>query len=137
MPLQLSILTPQGTVFEGPVDSVLVPGSEGDFGVLPEHERFLTPLRIGELVIQSGGRSRYAAVAEGFADVSAQAVAVLAEACELSDRIDPARAELARQRAEQGLAALPRDAESGRAREYEAALERARNRLAVRQRGST
>ncbi len=137
MPLQLSILTPQGTVFEGPVDSVLVPGSEGDFGVLPEHERFLTPIRIGELVIQAGGRSRYAAVAEGFADVSGQAVAVLAEACELSDRIDAARAELARQRAEQALAVLPRDAEPSRARECEAALARARNRLAVRQRGST
>ncbi len=135
MPLQLSILTPQGAVFEGPVDSVLVPGSEGDFGVLPEHERFLTPVRIGELAIQSGGRSRYAAIAEGFADVSAHAVSVLAEACELADDIDAARAELAQQRAEQGLAALPRDAEAARVLEYEAALERARNRLAVSRRG--
>jgi F-type H+-transporting ATPase subunit epsilon len=137
MPMNLSILTPQGSVFEGSVDSVLVPGSEGEFGVLPEHERFLTPIRIGELAIQSGGKTLYAAVAEGFADVAAQSVAILAEACELAGSIDLARAELARQRAEQGLAALPRDAEAARVREYEVALERARNRLAVRQRSGS
>jgi F-type H+-transporting ATPase subunit epsilon len=136
MPMQLSILTPQGSVFEGNVDSVLIPGAEGDFGVLPEHERFLTPIRIGELAIQSGGKTTYAAVAEGFADVSAQAVAVLAEACELASSIDAARAELAVQRGEQGLAALSRDAEAARIREYEVAIERARNRLAVRRRGA-
>ena len=134
MPVQLSILTPQGVVFEGKVDGVLVPGSEGDFGVLPEHERFLTPVRIGELAFQSGGRTTYAAVAEGFAEVSGQSVAVLAESCELAGSIDRARAELARQRAEQGLAALPREAEAARVREHAAALERAQNRLGVRAR---
>ena len=134
MPLDLTIVTPSGPAYHGDVDSVVLPGSEGDFGVLPGHERFLSALRIGEVQIEVGGRKLYAAAAEGFADVSGDQVTVLVDACELADDIDTARAELARQRAERGLAALERDAEAARAVEYDAALERARNRIAVSQR---
>lgn len=134
MPLDLTIVTPSGPAYRGDVDAVVLPGSEGDFGVLPGHERFLSALRIGEVQIETGGRKLYAAAADGFADVSGDQVTVLVDSCELAGDIDTARAELARQRAERGLAALDRDAEAARVAEYEAALERARNRLAVSQR---
>ena len=134
MPLDLTIVTPSGTAYRGDVDSVVLPGSEGDFGVLPGHERFLTALRTGEVQIETGGQKIFAAASEGFADVSAEQVTVLVDSCELAGDIDTARAELARQRAEQGLTSLDRDAEAARATEYEAALERARNRIAVSQR---
>jgi F-type H+-transporting ATPase subunit epsilon len=134
MPLDLTIVTPSGPAYRGDVDSVVLPGSEGDFGVLPEHERFLCPLRVGEVRIQKGGQTLYAAIAEGFAEVSGEQVTVLADACELAGDIDTARAELARQRAEQGLAALARDEDASREAEFEAALARSRNRLAVSQR---
>jgi F-type H+-transporting ATPase subunit epsilon len=133
MPLELTIVTPSGPAYRGEVDSVVLPGSEGDFGVLPGHERFLSALRTGEVQIEVGGRKTFAAASEGFADVSGSQVTVLVDSCELAGDIDTARAELARQRAEQGLAALDRDAEAARLSEYEAALERARNRLAVSQ----
>jgi F0F1-type ATP synthase epsilon subunit len=45
--LELVIVTPTGEVYHGPVATVVLPGTEGDFGVLPGHERFLAPLRIG------------------------------------------------------------------------------------------
>ena len=131
MPLDLSIVTPSGVAYAGSVDSVVLPGSEGEFGVLPGHERFLCPLRVGEARIQVDGRTLHAAVGAGFADVSSEQVAVLVDCCELAGDIDCARAELAVQRAEQGLAALDRDVEEARVADYEAALERARNRLAV------
>jgi F-type H+-transporting ATPase subunit epsilon len=134
MPLDLTIVTPSGPAYHGDVDSVVLPGSEGDFGVLPGHERFLCPLRTGEVQIQTGGRTIYAAASEGFADVSAEQVTVLVDSCELAADIDSARAELARQRAEQGLAALERDAGAARAAEYESSVARARNRIAVSQR---
>ncbi len=134
MPLDLTIVTPAGSAYRGEVDAVVLPGSEGDFGVLPEHERFLCPLRVGELQIQHGGHTTYAAVSEGFADVSGSEVAVLVESCELADEIDAAQAQLAVQRAEEGLAALDRDAEAARVAEFETALARARNRLSVSQR---
>ena len=134
MPLDLTIVTPSGPAYRGDVDSVVLPGSEGDFGVLPGHERFLSALRVGEVQIETGGQTLYAAASEGFADVSGDQVTVLVDSCELAADIDSARAELARHRAEQGLGALDRDAEATRGAEYEAALARARNRLAVCQR---
>lgn len=105
MPLQLTIVTPEGTRYEGPVDSVVVPGTEGDFGVLPGHERFLAPIRIGELEVRSGNdpARRWAAVGGGFADVNAERVVLLVDTCEFAPDIDEARAERARTRAEQEL----------------------------------
>jgi F-type H+-transporting ATPase subunit epsilon len=130
---QLTIVTPQGSVFEGPVENVVLPGSEGDFGVLPGHERLLAPLRIGEVEIRTAGEVLYAAIADGFAEVTGEEVVVMVESCEYARDLDVARAELAGERAEQGLAALEEDADEKRVREFEAALERARNRLAVAQ----
>jgi F-type H+-transporting ATPase subunit epsilon len=118
------------------VQSVVLPGSEGEFGVLANHERFLTSLRVGEVRIETGSETLYAAIAEGFADVSGAEVAVLVESCELAGDIDVARAELARERAEAGLARLGADEAAERIAAYETALARARNRLAVSRRGS-
>jgi F0F1-type ATP synthase epsilon subunit len=59
----------------------------------------------------------------------------MVESCEFARDLDLARAELARDRAEQGLVALGEDADEKRIREYQAALERARNRVAVVQKG--
>jgi F-type H+-transporting ATPase subunit epsilon len=134
MPVDLTIVTPSGLAYRGDVDSVVLPGSEGDFGVLPGHERFLTALRTGEVQIRTGNQTLYAASSAGFADVSADQVTVMVDSCELASDIDAARADLARQRAEQGLAVLDRDAEAARSAEFEAALARARNRIAVSQR---
>ena len=131
MPFDLTIVTPDGEWFRGSVDSIVLPGSEGDFGVLPSHERFLTPLRIGEIEIQPPGEDRrYAAISQGFAEVSGDEVAVMVESCEFAQDIDVARAELGRERAEQGLSQQGSDANSRRL-EFEAALERARSRLEV------
>ena len=133
MPFQLTIVTPQGPVFEGTVASVVLPGSEGDFGVLPSHERLLAPLRIGEVEVRIDGDLFYAAIADGFAEVNGEEVVVMVESCEYASDLDVARAEFARERAEQGLAALDDAADEKRVREYEAALERARNRITVAQ----
>lgn len=136
MAIHLEIVTPSGAAYRGEVDGVVLPGSEGDFGVLPEHERFLCPLRVGEVQIQTGGQTVYAAIAAGFADVSAQQVAVLVESCELAESIDTARAQAALERASRELeAALSSGDEGFRVEEFEAAVTRAKNRLEVSQRG--
>jgi len=134
VPFELLIVTPQGTAFSGEADSVVLPGTEGDFGVLPSHERLLAPLRIGEVEIRAGGEVIYAAIAEGFAEVNGTEVAVLVESCETASEVDVAQAELARSRAEAGLAALGEDANAKRIAEYEDAIARAKNRLAVAKR---
>jgi F-type H+-transporting ATPase subunit epsilon len=137
MPLELTIVTPSGRAYRGDVDAVVLPGSEGDFGVLPGHERFLSALRCGEVQIKTGNQTLYAASSSGFADVSGDQVTVLVDSCEFATGIDTARAQRAVERCEQGMAALERDTgdtEAARIAEFEAALERARNRIAVSQR---
>jgi F-type H+-transporting ATPase subunit epsilon len=129
MGTMLTIVTPQGERYRDTVETVVLPGSEGDFGVLPEHERYLTPLRVGEVEIRAGGDTLFAAIGGGFAEVQAESVTVLVESCELAHDIDTARAELAVARAEQGLASLTPDADE--AEVYEEGLRRAKNRLAV------
>jgi len=134
VPFQLSIVTPQGSIFDGSVENVVLPGSEGDFGVLASHERLLAPLRIGNVEIHEADGITYAAIADGFAQVDGDKVVVLVESCEVDGDLDVARAQLAHDRAEQGLNELGADANEKRRREFEAALERARNRLVVAKR---
>jgi len=132
MPLDLQIVTPEGVCFSGAVDGVVLPGVEGDFGVLPGHERFLSPLRIGEVEIRSGGKAQWAAMSEGFVEVSDDRVSVMVDTCELAENIDVARAERARERAQRELESLQRQAAERRDfRVWEAALQRAIARISA------
>ena len=130
MALDLTIVTPQGEAFAGVVENVVLPGAEGEFGVLEQHERFLAPLRIGVAKIVSGGETTLAAVSAGFAEVSASKTVVLADTCELAGDIDVGRAERAKQAAEATLRELTGSVEDERKRVGVAeALARAETRL--------
>jgi F-type H+-transporting ATPase subunit epsilon len=86
--LELTIVTPEGEAFSGPVDTVVLPGAEGEFGVLERHERYLAPLQPGAVQIKTGsGNVQWAAVSDGFADVSAEQVVVLVDRCALAGDI--------------------------------------------------
>ena len=78
MPIELSVVTPERTVVETPVDSVVAPGSEGEFGVLPSHEPYLAPLKAGELRYTEGGTTHSISVASGFVEVTQERITVLA-----------------------------------------------------------
>jgi|SRR6267142_1937834 len=127
--ITLEVATPSRLVIGEQVDEVVVPGIEGYFGVLPGHAAFLTTLGIGELTYRIGRDEHHAAVAGGFCEVRNDKVIVLADSAELPGEIDRARAERARERAEQRL--------SGRAQEEidyvraSAALARALIRIQV------
>jgi F-type H+-transporting ATPase subunit epsilon len=131
--LTLELATPTRMVVAETVDEVVVPGSEGYFGVLPGHAPLLATLGIGELTYRIGREERHVAVAGGFAEVRNDKVIVLADTAELPQDIDRARAERARDRAEHRLA--------GRGQEEvdyvraAAALARALMRLQVAARG--
>jgi F-type H+-transporting ATPase subunit epsilon len=85
------------------VEEVVAPGSEGYFGVLPGHAAFLTTLGSGQVCYRIGREEKCLSVAGGFAEVTGERVIILAETAELPEEIDQARAERARQRAEQRL----------------------------------
>ena len=131
MSVELVIVTPQGEAYRGPLDSIVLPGTEGEFEVLENHERFLSPLEVGSLEIKAGSESTYAVIASGFADVSGSQVAVLVESCEVANDIDEAWAQLELDRAREGLAATDADENRERYEEFEKALALAEARVAV------
>ncbi len=84
MAFELTIVTPEGEAFSETVERVVFPGSEGEFGVLEGHERFLTPVKEGAVeILYPGNRTRRATIGEGFADVAAEKVVALVESCQL------------------------------------------------------
>jgi len=100
----LELATPTRQLVAEQVDEVVAPGTEGYFGVLAGHAAFLATLGSGEVVYRRGRDEVHLAVHGGFAEVTPERVIILAETAERPDEIDRARAERARQRAEQLMA---------------------------------
>lgn len=123
---RLEIVTPQKKVFSEDVKFLVAPGTDGELGILPEHTPLITSLNIGVLRIQQEGKNIKVVVSGGFMEVRNSKVTVLATSAERAEEIDVARAEAAKQRAEQRLAAKASDLDVLRA---ELALKRAIIRL--------
>jgi len=77
VPLQLSIVTPERAVLDLAVDSVVVPGAEGEFGVLPDHESLLAPVSEGVVRYSGSEGSGELSVTDGFAEVTGDRVTLL------------------------------------------------------------
>lgn len=102
--LTLEIVTPDRALVREEVDEVVVPGSEGELGILPGHTPLLATLKVGELWYRQGQEKHYLAIAFGFVEVLPERVTILAQIAERAQDIDVTRAERARQRAEEQLA---------------------------------
>ncbi len=103
MPLQLEIVTPERQVYSDTVDSVQVPGSEGELGVLPNHAPLVSTLGVGELRFRKGGVEESFAIVGGFLQVRPDKVVVLAETADMASEIDLEKAQEARREAERAL----------------------------------
>ena len=124
----LEIVTPVRKVFAEPVDSIVLPGHDGYFGVLPRHTPLLADVRIGEIKAQQGGRTLHFSTSGGVVEVLPDRVKILAETAEEASTIDVARSEASRERARKRLTEGRKLWEVARA---QAALARANNRLRV------
>jgi len=96
-------------VVNSKVEEAYIPGSQGDFGVLPGHAPFLTSLRIGELYYRREREIHYLAMNRGFAEVTPTKTTILADTAEPAEEIDIERAKSARARAEERLRTLSKD----------------------------
>lgn len=110
---------------------VSVKGIAGELGILPNHIPLVTPLRIAPISIKRDGKVDVLAVGGGFIEVRKDKVVILAESAELASEIDVNRAQAAKQRAEERLAAKRDEVDFKRA---ELALQRASNRINVTER---
>lgn len=117
MSLDLIIVTPEGEAYSGTVEQVVLPGSEGEFGVLEQHERSLAPLQHGVIEIRLASGSEWAAVSNGFADVSSERVVVLADYCAMASSIDKAQVVQAQAEAQAELDSLAEAEENASRRE--------------------
>jgi F-type H+-transporting ATPase subunit epsilon len=115
-------------VYAGDADMVLLPGTDGEMGILPHHAPLLTTLKFGVIKVRLNGHETFYTVAGGIAEVQPDLITVLADAAENVEEIDTARAEAARQRAVELLEkGVPADADTYLM--IEAALRRSTLRL--------
>ena len=105
MPIRLEIVTPEKLVYTDEVDAVILPGSEGELGVLPHHAPLLSLLGAGELRVRKGATEESFAIVGGFVQVRPDKVVVMAETADLAAEIDIERAREARREAERALEA--------------------------------
>ncbi len=125
----LEVVTPYGLVVNSKVEEAYIPGSQGDFGVLPGHAPFLSSLRIGELHYRTEKEVQFLAINRGFAEVTPAKTTILADTAEAAGEIDIERARAAKARAEERLKTLSQD-DPAFLQEIEA-LERAKVRIRV------
>jgi len=132
MTLLLEIVTPEKLAYRDQVDEVLVPGADGQLGILPHHTPLITTLGVGELRIRKGNAEEYFAIVGGFLQVRPDKVVVMAETADVASEIDLERAQQARKDAEAALSsAYVEAADVAAAR---AALDRALVRIRVAER---
>ncbi len=126
---QLKILTPEGIVYEGKAESVIVRTTVGDKGILARHEPYVAALGIGQAKIRIEGNVRIAAISSGIIDVTPECTSILAQSFEWADEIDLERAEKAKALAEERIKQAKEDKKQLDIAEYK--LKRAINRINV------
>jgi F-type H+-transporting ATPase subunit epsilon len=101
--LTLEIVTPEGPAYSEDVERVTLPGVAGQFGVYPRHVPLMTQMEPGEIIVRKDGRDLFFATGAGLIEVTATRVSILTDLAVQADKIDEAKAEEARQRAEARL----------------------------------
>jgi len=102
--LKLEIVTPEAKTYSEDVEMVTLPAVEGEMGIYPQHVPLVTQIVPGEIMVRKDGRDFFLAVGEGFVQITAERVAIMADMAIRAEGIDEAKAEEARKRAEARLA---------------------------------
>lgn len=128
MPIRCEIVSQDKPIYEGDVDIVVIPGTAGIMGILPNHAPLLTTLNFGVIQVRYGNEEENFTVAGGVAEIQPDIVTILADRAENVEKIDIARAEAAQRRAEEYMQQGP-PPDSDRYLAMSAALRRSNLRL--------
>ena len=134
MALTLEIVTPEARVYSDTIDTVVIPTTEGEIGILPGHIPLLTKVEHGELRVTKGGHELFLAVGEGFAQVEGDTVSILAEQAINEAKIDEQAVEAALKRAEEELKNAPKDLDSSELERLQNTIRFAGVQLALKRR---
>jgi F-type H+-transporting ATPase subunit epsilon len=124
--INLEVVTPERLVLREAVDEVIVPGLNGELGILPNHTPLISQLKTGILTYRQGAERKQLHVSGGFVEILPESVSVLSDVAEKPEEIDLERARRAREVAEKKLASKGDDPDFQSAEEK---LERALTRL--------
>lgn len=108
--LTLRVITPDKIALDTAVGSIVIPGMDGQIGILPKHAPMVAALDAGQLRYSDGGAERSLFVSGGFCEVRGATVRVVTEAGEKPAEIDIERAKAAEKRARERIAARREDA---------------------------
>lgn len=116
--LHFDLVSPERRLFAGEVDMVVVPGEDGDFGVLPKHAPFMSVIRSGAIIVTTDGVSERTFIHGGFAEVTPEGLTILAEEAIPVSEIDVAAVEQDLKNAQEdlGIAKSEMDIELAQAR---------------------
>jgi F-type H+-transporting ATPase subunit epsilon len=104
--MQVDIVAAEGEIFSGEAVMVFAPASEGDVGIAPRHAPLLTKLRPGDLRVETPeGEEKFFYVTGGILEVQPHVVTVMADSAMHGDQLDEEAARIAKEAAEQQLAA--------------------------------
>ena len=137
MPLKLEIVTPEARIFSDEVDTVVLPGYEGEMGVLAAHANLVTTLLPGELRITKGGKTTEMAVGEGLVEVTGSVTRILTDMAIDADKIDEKAVEEALARAQKSLADLKPGEQQEEVAVVMAAIQRASAQLHIKRKRKT
>lgn len=127
--MKLQIITPTRTVLDTEVESVILTTTEGEMGILYDHEPLVALLDYKEMSYTQDGKKHKATTFGGFVEVTKDRITILTDASELQDEIDLERARKAKERAEKRLADKGPDIDAYRA---EIALKKAIARIRLK-----
>lgn len=102
-PFPLKIVTPDGLIFDGEAEELIVRSSTGDVAILAKHVNYVTSLGMGRAVVIAGGQRRTAACIGGMLSVVDGSVTLVPTTFEWADDIDVERVEASLQRADKVL----------------------------------
>ncbi len=106
--ITLHIVTPDQS-YSHEVDEVVLPGAEGEFGVLPGHTPFFTSLRTGQMWYRQGDEKHFLAVSVGFVEVLPNSVSVISQVAQRAEDLDQEKAEAGMTRAQEMMGAIAHD----------------------------
>ena len=118
-PFKLKIVTPDGLIFDGEAEKLIVRSTGGDVCILARHMDYVTPLGMGMAIVEAGGKRRTAACIGGMLSVSDGEATLVPTTFEWADKIDLRRAEASYAKADKIL-------KSGNASDTEIALAQAK-----------
>lgn len=101
--IHLEIVTPEGRVYADDVDTVVIPGIEGELGILPQHVPLMTRILPGELTVFNNAHKVHLAIGEGFVEITQTRISILADMAIKEEDIDESAVEVAIRRAEESM----------------------------------